>query len=219
MLDLPAGNKETRKPGAENMIKLYGSSRSRAARCLWMLEEIGKPYEQLTLSDLDPADHIMTVSRVNPIGKVPAMEDGELKLFESMAINLYLAKKYGGALWPEDESTQARAIAWSIWGMTEMEPPLAQLYLERVIRSEDARDRENELRALETVKRPLETLERVLDGKEYLLGDRFNIADLNLASVLTLMTSVKFDLDDSPNTKRWREACYGREAFKRSRPA
>ncbi len=77
------------------MIKLYGSAHSRAARCLWMLEELEQAYEHLDLEDLDAAATLQTVTRVNPIGKVPALEDGEVKLFESMAINLYLAAKYG----------------------------------------------------------------------------------------------------------------------------
>ena len=91
------------------MIKLYGSKQSRAARCLWMLEELEQPYEHLDLKDLDAAEALQTVTPVNPIGKVPALEDGELKLFESMAINLYLAAKYGKAIWPADVGDQARA--------------------------------------------------------------------------------------------------------------
>ena len=80
------------------MIRLYGSSRSRAARCLWMLEEIGIAYEHRDLEELEAGDKLVTVTRVNPIGKVPALEDGDIRLFESMAINLYLAARYGGAI-------------------------------------------------------------------------------------------------------------------------
>ena len=184
------------------MIKLYGSARSRAARCLWMLEELEQPYEHIDLAGLDATAALLTVTAVNPIGKVPALEDGELKLFESMAINLYLAAKYGNAIWPADIGGQGRATAWSVWGMTEMEPPLAQLFLERVIRKGDRRDPQNEARALDTLQRPLDALEQYLDGRHYLLGEKFTVADLNLASVLTLMNRANFDLRNNPNTHR-----------------
>jgi len=200
------------------MIKLYGSAHSRAARCLWMLEEIEQPYEHLDLADLDAEHALTTVTRVNPIGKVPALEDGEVKLFESMSINLYLAVKYGDALWPTDAGEQGRATAWSIWGMTEMEPPLAQLFLERIIRKEDQRDQQNEARALDTLKRPLNALERYLDGLQFLLGERFSVADLNLASVLTLINRANYDLEAYPQVNRWRRACYDRPAYRKIYP-
>jgi glutathione S-transferase len=200
------------------MIKLYGSAHSRAARCLWMLEELEQAYEHLDLEDLDAAATLQTVTRVNPIGKVPALEDGEVKLFESMAINLYLAAKYGSAFWPSDVGEQGRATAWSIWGMTEMEPPLAQLFLERVIRKGDQRDRQNEARALDTLKRPLNALEQYLDGMQFLLGEQFSVADLNLASVLTLINRANYDLRDYPHIKQWRLTCYDRPAYRKIYP-
>ena len=200
------------------MIRLYGSTYSRAARCLWMLEETEQPYEHRDLAELDAAAALQTVTEVNPIGKVPALEDGELKLFESMAINLYLAARYSSALWPSDVGNQGRATAWSIWGMTEMEPPLAQLFLERVIRKEGERDLQNEAQALDTLTRPLDALEKYLDGMDYLLGEKFTVADLNLASVLTLMNRANYDLHAYPNANRWRRACYDRPAYRKIYP-
>ena len=200
------------------MIRLYGSTYSRAARCLWMLEETEQPYEHRDLAELDAAAALQTVTEVNPIGKVPALEDGELKLFESMAINLDLAARYSSALWPSDVVNQGRATAWSIWGMTEMEPPLAQLFLERVIRKEGERDLQNEAQALDTLTRPLDALEKYLDGMDYLLGEKFTVADLNLASVLTLMNRANYDLQAYPNANRWRRACYDRPAYRKIYP-
>jgi glutathione S-transferase len=201
------------------MITLYGSARSRAARCLWMLEELGEPYDHLDLDELDAAGRLAAVRPVNPIGKVPALEDGDIKLFESMAINLYLARKYSDSLWPAGEAEQAYATAWSIWGMTEMEPPLAQLFFERVVRNEDTRDTANEAKAEQDLKRPMVTLETELGKRAFLLGEQFSIADLNLASVMTLMLRTRFELDGYPNIQRWLDTCFERPAFKSSRPA
>ena len=200
------------------MIRIYGSARSRAARCLWMLEEIGQPYEHLDLADLEDDARLQTVTPVNPIGKVPALEDGDIKLFESMAINLYLAARYGGELWPTEVGAQGLTTAWSIWGMTETEPPLGQLFFERTIRSSADRDPDNEARAEQTLRRPMAALEHYLDGRAWLVGDRFTVADLNLASVLTLMNRASYDLSDYPNISRWRGDCYDRPAYRRCYP-
>jgi glutathione S-transferase len=197
------------------MIKLYGSKHSRAARCLWMLEEIGEPYDHIDIVDMRAPEAQQQVMRVNPIGKVPALEDGELKLFESMAINLYLAAEYGARFWPGNTADQGRAAAWSVWGMTEMEPPLAQLFLERVIRKSGEQDEENENRSLAALERPLDALENHLKGLPFLIGETFTVADLNLASVLTLMNRAHYDLLQYPNANRWRQSCYDRPAYRK----
>jgi len=201
------------------MIRLYGAKRSRAARCVWMLEETGQPYEHLELTQLDQAGRAATLKRLNPIGKVPALEDGDLRLFESLAINLHLARRYGGELWPPDDGDQSLAVAWSIWAMTEMEPPLGDLFAERCLKEQEQRNAEIEARALERLVRPMNALETHLEGRAWLLGDTFTVADLNLASVLTLMNVTGYDLDNYPEVARWRNACYQRPAHQRSRPA
>jgi glutathione S-transferase len=81
------------------MIKLYGVTASRASRSLWALEEVGVNYEQVPvhfLADTKKPEYLA----INPNGRIPALVDGDFKLFESMAINLYLAKKYDGGAGP-----------------------------------------------------------------------------------------------------------------------
>src|SRR5262245_39410304 len=106
------------------MIKLYGIRQSRAARSLWCLEELGVPYEHVPIHFATDAKK-PEFKAINPNGKVPALVDGDVTLFESMAINLYLVKKYDKAgLQPKSLEDEARAIQWSFWGMTEIEPSL-----------------------------------------------------------------------------------------------
>ena len=76
------------------MITLYGSARSSAGRCLWCLEETGVAYENKNVDMRTKEHQSEAFLKINPNGKVPAMVDGETKLFESMAINFYLADKY-----------------------------------------------------------------------------------------------------------------------------
>ncbi len=78
-------------------MKLYGIAGSRAMRSLWAAEEVGVEYEHVPthfIGDSKKPDYLA----INPNGRVPALVDGDVTLFESMAINLYLARKYGGAL-------------------------------------------------------------------------------------------------------------------------
>ena len=103
------------------MRKLYGISGSRALRSIWAMEEVRVEYEQVATNfsaDSKAADYLA----INPNGRIPALIDGDLVLFESMAINLYLAKTYGGALYPDNAADEARANQWSVWGISEIEP-------------------------------------------------------------------------------------------------
>jgi glutathione S-transferase len=201
------------------MIKLYGSARSRTARALWMLAECGVPYEHDDLSKLEGDAKTATIKRVNPLGKIPALEDGELRLFESMAINLYLARKYGGKLWPASDSDQARTLVWSFFCMTELEPHMVQLFMERVMRKEGERNEENYRKHWDELQRPLQALESQLAGRDFVLGGSFTVADLNLASCFTMVNMIKPDMSAYPNIQRWLAACYARPAYLKSRPA
>ncbi len=199
------------------MLKLYGSARSRASRTLWMLAECGVAYEQEDFSKLEGEAKAATITRVNPIGKIPAIEDGDLKLFESMAINLYLAKKYGGKLWPASEADQARATAWSFFSVTELEPRMVQIFYERVVRKEGERNPDNEKKNWDELQRPLKALNGQLGGRDFVLGGGFTVADLNLASCFTMINSMKLDMSPYPDVQRWLAACYARPGFQKSR--
>jgi glutathione S-transferase len=102
-----------------------------------------------------------------------------------MAINLYLARKYDGGLLPKSLEDQARAVQWSIWGMTEIEPLLIQVLMHRRVLPEDQRDAATADAAAEALAKPLSVLNGALSGRRHLLGGEFTVADLNLASVLS----------------------------------
>ena len=197
------------------MIKLYGISRSRAARSLWALEEIGIEYENVPIhfmGDTKKPDFLA----LNPNGRVPVLTDGEVTLFESMAINLYLAKKYDGGLQPKTLEDEARAVQWSFWGMSELEPSLIQMLMHRVMLPEAKRDASQIEAAAQALERPLRVLDGQLAERPHLLGDAFSIADLNVASVLSLAKIVSFELADFLNVKRWFDSCLSRPAFTRA---
>jgi glutathione S-transferase len=199
------------------MLKIYGPGRSRASRVLWMLEECGVPYENEDLTRYATMDEKAAAMRqVYPLGKIPVLDDGDLRLAESMAINLYLARKYGKALWPKDEKDQARAEQWSFFAVTEIDPPLVQLMIERTFRKEPDRNVENEKKNAEAIKRPLAYLEAHVAGRPYLLGDAFTVADLNLAAVFSMAGGAKLDLNEYPHIRAWLARCTDRPAHRKA---
>lgn len=198
------------------MTKLHGTSRSRSARSLWALEELGVPYEHLPMPTTDaksPA-HL----KLNPNGHVPVLEDDGAVVWESMAINLYLADKYGrDSLFPSDPAGRAEAYKWSFWAMTEVEPHLITIMRNRVMNAPENRDEKAAQASVEALKAPLNALEESLKGKEYLLGKNFTIADLNVAAVMSWIPMMKLDLSAWPNVAAWLQKCLGREANKKVR--
>jgi len=197
------------------MIQLYGISASRAFRPLWMLEELGIEFEHIPThfqGDAQKPDFL----ELNPNGKVPVLVDGDLTLFESMAINLYLAKKYDGGLQPKTAENQARALQWSFWVMTELEKPVVTILLNRVFYPEDQRDPDAVRASQEALPRPLAVLDGVLGQRPYLVGEQFSVADLNVASVMTWADPAGIDLGAHPNIRRWLDGCLARPALKRA---
>jgi glutathione S-transferase len=199
-------------------IKLYGIPMSRASRCLWMLEELGVPYENVPVHFVGEAQK-PDFLKINPNGRIPALDDDGLVLFESLAINLHLARKYdaGKGLWPKSPDDQSRATQWSIWAMTEVEPPVMTVLRNRAFLPEPQRN-EAEAKAGEAaLAKPVAVLEGALAGRPYLLGDAFTVADLDVHSVIGLApTFGKVKFDGTPHVAGWLKRCGERPALARA---
>lgn len=196
-------------------MKLHGVPGSRALRSIWAAEEIGVDYELVPTSFLEDSKTPEYLA-LNPNGRIPALVDDDLVLFESMAINLYLAKKYGGDLYPRNEADEARTNQWSFWGMTELEPLLMQMVLNKVMLPEDERSPAVVAKAEKDIDRPLAVLDAHLAKRDYMLGDDFTIADLNVAGALSLAVFASFDLSKWSNVARWLGVCTSRPALARA---
>jgi len=193
-------------------VKIYGSPQSRAARALWCARECGVEHEHVVLDMKSVKDPEFL--KVNPNGKMPAMIDGDLVLFESMAINLYLAKKYGGTLWPASVESEGLAYQWSFWGMTEIERHLLTIVVDTFMTPPEKKNPKAVEDAKAALQKPLAVLDDTLDGKQYLLGDTFTIADLNLASVMGWAKLVKLDMTGHGDVANWLDRCLSRPAFR-----
>jgi glutathione S-transferase len=199
------------------VLQLYGIPRSRAHRCLWMLEEMGQPYELVETSahpdDVQTAEYL----RLNPNGRIPALVDGELVLWESLAINLYLAQKYEGPMHAGSPEAVAQATQWSLWAVLEIEELALDLLHHRSLLADFARDASHAQRNELLLQKLLGVLNQALDGSKYLLGDDFTVADLNVAVILSWASRAQMDLSFVPEVNRWLDACLARPAYLRVR--
>ena len=191
------------------MLKIHGLARSRAFRCIWTAEEAGLPYEVIPVAfgpELKTA-----MAAVNPNGKVPALQDGSLTLFESLAINLHIAGKAGAPLMPAGDDG-SRVLQWTLWAGTEAEPAIMQWAYNTYIHPAEKRDAALAKAGAEAVAPRLAVLDQHLAGTGWLVGAGFTVADLNLASVLYGAWMNGFDFGPYPKVKAWLDACLTRPA-------
>jgi glutathione S-transferase len=199
-------------------LEIYGVARSRAFRTLWMAGELGLDYRLIKVDFADGGTRRPEFLAINPNGHVPVIDDDGFRLWESMAINLYLAKKYGGdsRLYPQRLEDEARAWQWSFWGMTEVERPALTVLLSR-IGPEDRRDAAAAEAAERQLAAPLAVLDAALAASAYLLGQRFSVADLNVASILSWARQARVDLSPFAKAEAWLKACHDRQAARAAR--
>jgi glutathione S-transferase len=160
---------------------------------------------------------------VNPHGKVPALVDGDLRLFESAAILLYLASRYGAAkgLWPaSSRQAHADAVCWTVWAMTELGNYMMQ-FLYHGLDSPVSYKLEDRSKATAAYNRAqldrlLDALEARLEDRDHLMG-AFSLVDVAAASWLLLGTQLGLPLDRHPRVAAWCKRCAERPAFKRAR--
>ena len=189
-------------------VTIYGPAMSRISRNTWCAKEVGVPFETVEV----PWEKLKEPAflAINPNGKSPALVDGDLKLFESLAINLYLAKRYGmGELYPSNIDDEARVLQWTLWAATELEHLVLPLALVKLGVSKDVAGAQA---GAERAKAPLKVLDGHLNGRQWIVGDRFSVADLNVASVIATGCYGGLDVSVYPNLAAWLDRCLARPA-------
>jgi len=192
------------------MIQFYGAPMSSSGRSRWMLEEVGVPYEYnvVNLHDDDARRRFFEVFKG---GKVPYLIDGDVRLFESMAINFYLAEKYKPSLLPSKVEQRALMYQWSFWSITNLQPEALKYMAHSMLLVEGERDPKTMTAAKASCRRYLDQLESGLQG-QYLVGDSFSIADLNCASVVNL--ALRAGVEAGAKVTDWMSRMRERPAWK-----
>jgi glutathione S-transferase len=206
------------------MLTIYGAYRSRATRNLWLAGELDLPFTHVPVlqakrldDPLAPDAPINTLSpaflAINPMGAIPSMDDDGVILHESLAINLYLAKKYGGALGPQDLIEDAAMMQWALFAVTEIEANALKIsYASTGEPTEEAK--ETIEAAARSLKRPFDVLEQHLAGQDFMIGNRFTVADINTAEIVRYAQPHAPLINERPALKAWLERVQARPAFK-----
>ncbi|MBB2754659.1 UNVERIFIED_ORG: glutathione S-transferase [Rhizobium aethiopicum] len=209
------------------MLTIYGVYRSRASRVYWMAEELGLEFRSVPvlqarrlaepLSEDAPLNtHSPDFAAVNPMAQIPSIKDGELVMHESLAINLYLARKHGGPLAGQTVEEDGLLTMWTVWAASQVEPHSVRIVLTYDNGLENSEEGKQTIAAAcQALRRPLAALEAQLAGRQWIVGDRFTVADLNIAEVLRYAQSEEALFDAHPNVKAWIGRCQSRAAYKR----
>jgi glutathione S-transferase len=208
------------------MLTIYGVYRSRASRNYWMAGELGLPFRSVPVIQarrlIDPLSETAPLNTqspaylaINPRGTIPAIEDDGLVLGESLANNLYLARKHGGPLAAANATEDAEIVDWTLWAASEVEPHAVKIVLAHDAEPKGpARGRAIVEAATHALETRFGVLETRLAGRSYVVGDRFTVADLNLAEVFRYAQSQTALFDRHPGVRGWIERCQSRAAFR-----
>ncbi|THK39613.1 glutathione S-transferase family protein [Ensifer sp. MPMI2T] len=207
------------------MLTIYGVYRSRASRNYWMARELGIPFTSVPViqarrvADPQAANAPFNTRSpqflaINPMGLIPAIDDDGLVLTESLANNLYLARKYGGPLAPADLREDGQMGNWTMWAATEVEPHAVKIVLAYDDGIENTPEGQARIAACaQALGKTFAVLEAHLENRDYVVGNRFTVADLNLAEVFRYTMTQTALFDRHPRIKAWLARCQSRPCF------
>lgn len=190
---------------------IHGVPYARTNYIIWAMEELGLEYEINPVNPMKGETKMPEHLARNPNGLIPVLEEDGFFLWETMAINTYLAKKYGdGLLWATDPQEEAHIMQWCVFGAISIDKPAVNYILHKQALPEEMRDADSLRQAQEMLEPHLTILNDHFGDKDYLVGGRFTIADLNLSAMLDYLRKARFDLSAYGNLQSWMARCLER---------
>lgn len=192
------------------MMQLYWSPRSRAFTALWLMEETGKPYERLLTDISSGVQKRPEYLAINPMGKVPALKDGEAVLAEAAAICAYVAERYPEAeLAPRlGDPLRARYLYWLFFAPGCIEPAMVQIATKIEMNPVAA--------GWGDAKRVFDVLDAALAKGPWILGEHFSAADVAIGSALNFAVRLFKMVPSRPSFDAYLARCVARPAFQRA---
>ena len=196
------------------MLKLHFAPNSRAGRVLWLLEELGLPYELNNMAfhpkDLKSDEHRAR----HPLGRVPVLEDDGVQIWESGAIIDYILERHkNGGLKPNSDSDNfAKYLQWFHYCEGMVMPSMNTIVVHTIILPEERRDETVLGQAQRLLTRALEPVNEALEGKDYLIGD-FSGADFMLGHSCFMSNNRGCVSDEMINIKAYVQRISERPAF------
>lgn len=198
-------------------IRLYSWPQSSASGARWALEELGLAYDYVELSHEKREHRSPEYLAINPNGKVPTLVDDGHAYFESLAILLHLAERYGQArkLWPSGDAERAEALSWTVWGTAELRPYMMQYAYHGLETPVSYAPKDRSQAAAEyngaEFRRVLDVLELRLANREYLLG-AFSLCDISAASALFFAQALGVPIEGRASVAAWLARSFARPA-------
>lgn len=191
------------------MITLYHHPFSRASGTVWTLEEIGQPYKLEFVDIMKGGQKSPEMKKLNPMGKLPVLTDGDVVVTENAAISLYLADRYSsGKLAPApDDPKRATYLRWSLFAPSVIEPGLMAKQGNWEYRPSAA--------GWGTYEELTEAMNAAVDGKDFILGSEFSIADIIFGGTVRFMMMVG-GLKGTPALEAYVKRLGERPALKRA---
>ncbi len=195
------------------MLTLHFAPNSRAGRILWLLEELELPYE-LNRMDFHPKDLKSDEHRSrHPLGRVPVLDDGDVRIFESGAIVEYIIERHrNGGLKPAVDAPEFPAyLQWFHYCEGMVMPPVNTIVVQTLLLPPDRRDETALAQAQRLLGKALQPVEEALEGKDYIIGN-FSAADVMLGHSCIMSNRLGVVTDDMPNLKAYAERLLARPA-------
>jgi len=192
------------------MMKLYWSPRSRSFSALWLLEETGEPYERVLTEISKGAQKSPEFLAINPMGKVPALVDGEAKLAEVAAICAYVAERTPNAKLapPLGDVRRAKYLYWLFFAPSCIEPAMVQLATKIEMNPIAA--------GWGDAQRVFEVLDQALAKGPWILGEDFSAADIAIGAALNFAVRAFKMVPSRPSFEAYLDRCAARPAFQRA---
>jgi glutathione S-transferase len=192
------------------MMQLYWCPRTRSATALWLMEETGQPYERVLIDISTGAQKQADYLAINPMGKVPALRDGEVTLAENAAICAYVAERYPEArLSPSlGDPLRAKFLYWLFFLPGCIEPAMVQMSTKFEMNPVAAGWGE--------AQRPFDVLDAALSKGPWLLGENFSAADVAMGSMLNFAVRMFKMVPQRPSFDAYIDRCVARPAFQRA---
>lgn len=192
------------------MMKLYWSPRTRSFTALWLMEETGQPYERVLIDLTKGAQQAPEYLAINPMGKVPAIQDGDTTLAEAAAICAYVAERHPNAKLapPPGDALRAKYLYWLFFGPGCIEPAMVQVATKIEMNPVAA--------GWGNAERVFDVLDTALEKGPWILGENFSAADIVIGSGLNFSVRLFKMVPSRPSFERYLDACAARPAFQRA---
>jgi glutathione S-transferase len=192
------------------MMQLYWAPRTRSFTTLWMMEETGQPYERVLIDTSAGAQKSSDYLAINPMGKVPALKDGDATMAEAAAICAYVADRYPDARLapPVGDPARAKYLYWMFFAPSCIEPAIMQIFTKLEIPASSA--------GWGDATQVFDVLDQAVAKGPWLLGENFSAADVVIGSGLNYAIRLFKMVPARPSFDRYLDRCAARPAFQRA---